>query len=90
MPAIVIKTDGTAKFIDPENGYEFSLKELQGYVGGSIERVPRTAPHEVWVNEEGRVHNLPLNPAASNIVGQPLVGDVILFENCKLGDEKHW
>jgi hypothetical protein len=87
MNAILLKTDGTARVISPDNGKRFTLKELQGFVGGYIERAPYTAPHEIWVDEEGLLKGKPLNVAASAIAKRPLAGDAVLFEESEWGDD---
>jgi len=72
--------------VSPENGKEFTLGELQAYVGGLIELVPLrrdirgTEPNwrEMYVNEEGLLHNLKVNPTASILSGRTIVGDAII------------
>ena len=65
-----------AEEVRPADGKKFTLKELQKLVGGFIEHVPHSWP-VAYCNEEGRLHNLPLNPLASQRFQQMLVGDVI-------------
>jgi hypothetical protein len=49
--------------VRPADGVKFSLEELQTAVGGYIEMiVPVTRGHRVYVNEEGAIKRLPLNP----------------------------
>lgn len=48
------------------------LKQLQGAVEGLIETVPHLVKFEgrnceAYCNEEGRLHNLPLNPEATKV-----------------------
>lgn len=60
---------------------ELSLKEMQGLVGGYIELVRVSyhgKTHDMWVNEEGLIHNLSHNLEASSIAGQPIVGNVFI------------
>jgi len=72
--------------VSPANGKEFTLDELQAYVGGLIEPVPLrrdiTGSEENWremyVNEEGLLHNLKVNPTASILSGRTIVGDAII------------
>lgn len=61
----------------PENGADFQLDELKEIVGGWIEIVRCPDDWIMVVNEEGQLLNLPYNPVASLIAGQPIVGDVL-------------
>ena len=75
----LFKTDGTSEKALPANGTDYTLEELQGMVGGLIEvvRVPNKPSMILIVNEEGLLHNLPPNPMATGIAGQPIVGDAV-------------
>ena len=72
--------------VSPANGKEFTLDELQGYVGGLIEPVPLRRDiagseenwREMYVNEEGLLNNLKVNPTASILSGRTIVGDAII------------
>lgn len=46
---------------------EPSLKTLQGHVGGFIEWVRLPFPVTAYVNEEGKLLNLPFNPLATSL-----------------------
>lgn len=61
----------------PVNGTNFQLEELKEIVGGWIEIVRCPDDWIMVVNEEGQLLNLPYNPIASLIAGQPIVGDVL-------------
>jgi len=80
MQDTIIKADGTVTSTSPTNtrkGYD--LNTLQGIVGGYIEIVHTRIPGVILViNEEGLLKDLPLNLAASQCAGQPIVGDVLL------------
>ena len=78
--AMYIKADGTEKDVGPNEGDEFSLKELQGYVGGYIELVHLPSGKILVVNEDGLWKNLKQNMRASVLARQPIVGDCILIE----------
>lgn len=52
MRPTFIKTDGTCVDVMPKNGSDFSLKELQTFVGGYIE-VLRLSPTQIMVCNEG-------------------------------------
>lgn len=75
----IFKTDGTSEKVPPTNGTDYTLEELQKMVGGYIEvvRVPHKPSMILIVNEEGLLHNLPPNPMATGIAGQPIVGNAV-------------
>ncbi len=78
-----MKADGTTEAVAPKNGESFKLKELQAFVGGSIEiAYPRSRRYwgQILVcNEEGLLRSdFVVNAEATRIMGSPLVGDVLL------------
>ena len=82
MKGRIIYVDGREEFIEPKNGTDFTLEELQTIVDGQIEIVQIGDESIMVVNEEGRLLNLPHNYTASritsalgivNIVGTALV-----------------
>lgn len=90
--AHIIYPDATLKEVQPKNGKDFQLEELQEIVGGYIEIVSqlRTNTGEILViNEEGKLIGLPYNDVASLLyVGfppDPIVGTVLL---CKKSEVK--
>jgi len=79
----LIKTDGTILEIEPKNKPCFSLKEMQGFVGGYIECVYLTDDKIMVVNEEGKLNGLPLNTVATKMYNNPhdiIVGNVIVLD----------
>lgn len=52
--AILFDTKGGAKGVFPANGTDFTLEELQGFVGGYIEIIDITDKVIMVVNEEGK------------------------------------
>lgn len=85
LVAIVIETDG--RIHDLERAAEKpTLEELHKAVGGYIEVVRIGTPYTLMiVNEEGLIHELPLNPLASSLYGaerhgQVIVGPAILID----------
>ena len=82
--AIWYKASGETQEVAPKNGKKFSLEELQGYVGGSIELVPDIMGKRkelVFCNEEGKLLGLELNREATLKYAPPgdvLVGDVLV------------
>jgi len=79
--ARIIHVDGTEK----ELAGKPSLEELQKAVGGYIEvaEIPGSSKILV-VNEEGLLQQLPLNPSASAMALQLIVGDVVLCNRADL------
>ena len=78
--AMHIKANGEEESVSPNEGGEFSLKELQGYVDGYIELVYLSNGKILVVNEDGLWKNLKPNMRASVLARQPIVGDCILIE----------
>ena len=69
--AELIKANGARKSINPKNGTDFSLGELQGYVGGYIEPVCLPDGNMLVVNEEAFLSkDRKFNKAASDIAEQ--------------------
>lgn len=66
MSDILIK-DGTKRPIAPMNGTDYSLKEMQNYVGGPIETL-RVGEKIMVVNEEGKIRNMIPNRVASGMI----------------------
>tara|TARA_B100000214_G_C23954340_1_gene622021 strand:- start:1287 stop:1511 length:225 start_codon:yes stop_codon:yes gene_type:complete len=56
-----------------------SLEEAQKAVGGFVEVLP-VQDGQLLVNEEGLILSLPSNPSASQIAGQPIVGNALLLK----------
>ncbi len=83
----LIKANGEESEVKPSNGKEFSLKEMQTFVGGYIEIV-RTFDHKnlLIVNEDGKGLELPINQVATKLyngeesIFDEIVGDVLVAE----------
>ena len=98
--AMHIKSDGTIIPVKPENGKNFSLDELNKFVGGYMEIVRLQAGHVglievkpgdlMIVNDNGLRLELPLNRTATAMywLGRnsvdPVVGDVLLCKNSQV------
>ena len=76
-----IKANSEIIEVKPTNGTDFSLEELQGFVGGYIEIVYLDSERIMVVNEEGIINDLPFNEKASSIVGQLIAGDVLVCKS---------
>lgn len=73
-----IKTNGETIEVEPKNGTDYSLEELQGFVGGYIEIVRIDDERLMVVNEEGKLNELPINSMATYLVRELIVGDVLV------------
>jgi len=77
------KIDGTSNVISPPPDGVFTFKELQGFVGGSIEMIFLDKNSVMIVNEEG-MGKLPLNANATRVYQDILAkrnppGDAAIF-----------
>lgn len=83
--ATLIKADGTKREVSPANGKEFSLEEMQGFVGGDIQIVTLPSGDEMVLAEEGKLLGMPVNTEAT-LMARPagiapndlVVGDVLV------------
>lgn len=82
--AQIIKTTGEIIETEPSNGTDFSLTELQAVVGGFIEVVHLPDGRLMVVNDEGKLNGLPVNPKASELYPDIIVGDVLVCEHYEI------
>lgn len=86
MRAVLYKADGNTCYVEPKNGTDFTLEELQGFVGGYIEVVSIDSTTIMVVNEEGKMLGLDFNITATAIYNDLcgssdcIVGDVLLCD----------
>jgi len=78
MSSKIIYTTGDEREIMPQNDKCFSLKEMQDIVGGYIEIVFLRDKECMVVNEEGKIKNLPINGAATEIIKNNGIVDIIM------------
>ena len=82
--AILIKANGRKKTVSPDNNTDFSLKELQKYVGGSIQMVQTKDDRIIVMNEEGKIKKLLPNKRATKLYEYGeydyIVGDVLVVQ----------
>ena len=82
--AIHIKTSGEIIQVEPKNGTDFQLDELQAFVGGHIEMAQTKDGRYLIANEEGLRKKLPFNALATDyyIYGNQseIVGDVLICD----------
>jgi hypothetical protein len=82
--AYFIKTDGELIPVSPKNKVDFSLEELQSFVGGLIEFIYLKDGRIMVVNEDGIRNELEVNKNASILYLQTnrwiemIVGDVLV------------
>jgi hypothetical protein len=80
--AEVMHTDGTIERVLPA-GNRWELHELQNLVGGFIQLVHLPPAHGVdrcaLVNEDGHHLQLTINPGASLLLGQMIVGPAVII-----------
>lgn len=87
MKAVYIKCDGTRTGITPKNGIDFSLEELQKYVGGYIEII-NVFSQIMIIDDEGKLKGKEINPVATQLArtsqsimpNDCIVGDVVVCE----------
>jgi hypothetical protein len=82
--AMLLRADGSAEMLQPPNGVNWQLAELQTLVGGYIE-VGRTIDGKYLVlDEEGKLKRKPLNIAATRLYQygrhDPIVGDAVVID----------
>jgi len=90
--AKLIPTSGPVREVAPGTGPTFELIELQQIVGGYIEAL-RLGALWLFLNEDGKRLNLPLNERATALMrgriadDDWIVGDVILCSPTEAGEE---
>lgn len=81
--AVHITTGGKVELVQPHNGKEFSLEELQAFVGGHIEHIRIPHGRYMYCNEEGKLNGLGVNLNATKISGifphDIIVGDAVVM-----------
>lgn len=66
--AHILYADFGLEEVEPKNGTDFSLEEMQSIVGGYIEIVDLNDSQCLVVNEEGKCEHLPYNAIATNVL----------------------
>lgn len=67
--AQLIYANGRVENVSPKNGTDFTLEELNEFVGGYIEIVYLNDGRLMVVNEEGKLKALPINVRATALYG---------------------
>lgn len=82
--AQLIKVNGETIDVTPTNNTNFTLEELQKYVGGIIQIVGTKKGLLMVINEEGKLFNLQKNHIATGLYeyGEEdiVVGDVVIID----------
>jgi hypothetical protein len=99
--AKLYKTDGTVEEVKPEGKGPFTLKELQEFVGGTIDIVYLPSGRQMIVNDEGKLIGLSVNEKATEewkkefpIEQYPInndgliVGDALIAEDQDMREEE--
>jgi hypothetical protein len=92
--ATLIPAHGVPHDVAPAHGGHFTLRELQAVVGGYIEAIPTPDGRIMFLNENGKHLQLPLNHEATARVrhwllpGDVIVGDVLLCTRREAGEEE--
>jgi hypothetical protein len=79
--ALLIPAFGESRPVKPANGETFTLEELQRFVGGYIQHlwIPGNADKLViFVNEDGKREQLPINHTATAIMISVLLPDDVI------------
>lgn len=88
--AKIYKVNGEILDIEPKNGSDFSLEELQGIVHGYIEVLHLNDNEIMVLNEEGKCKNLGINIMATSLIlcagyrYDFIVGDVLVCKSDEL------
>ena len=87
----LIKANGEQTQVQPEHGEQWTLRELQAFVGGYIQILGLPDGRAMVVNEEGMIEGLPRNDTATvlaynaSVSHRGIVGDVLVCEPGALG-----
>lgn len=86
--ARIIKTNGEIIPVEPKNGTDFQLNEMQEIVGGYIQLfyLMNDEGEVIVMNEDGKFAGLPVNDKATELAekslfpGDYIVGDVLVCD----------
>lgn len=88
--AKIYKADGSMVEVEPKNGKDFGLKEMQAIVGGYIEIIDLLDGTFMVLNEEGKLIGLPYNNMATIMFRKAhhtfdyVVGDVLVCDKSQI------
>lgn len=82
--ATMYRADGAVEALQPPNGVNWELAELQTLVGGYIEVVVTHDGKYLVIDEEGKLKQKPVNAEATKLyrygAHDPIVGDAIVID----------
>jgi hypothetical protein len=87
--AQILRANGTRGTIEPHNGTDFTLDEVRAIVGGRVELISLYDGRIMLINEEGKLHDLPLNVEATRLFlverggDDVIVGDALVCEDAQ-------
>jgi hypothetical protein len=83
--AKIIKANGDTQEVEPKNGTDFSLKEVQKIVGGYMQLLATKDGKIMVIDEDGKLKQKPKNKEATKlyIYGEHdhIVGDALICEH---------
>ena len=77
MQSVIIMADGLQKKVDPANGTDFSIDELNEFVDGYIE-ILHIGDKLLVCNKEGKLKNLQYNATATCLINAAGIKDYIV------------
>lgn len=77
MQSVIFMASGSIKIVDPANGKDFSLEELNEIVDGYIE-ILHIGDKLLVYNEEGKLQNLQYNATATCLINAAGIKDYIV------------
>jgi hypothetical protein len=87
MASLLDPESGERTQVEPANGVDFTLEEMQGFVGGWIEIVRLSPFHGdklMVVDEEGLNKDLSINLVASSMADRPIVGPALVVDSSQV------
>jgi hypothetical protein len=82
--AMLLRADGSAEMLQPPNGVNWNIVELQTLVGGFIEVRGTIDGKFLVIDDEGKLKRKPLNIAATRVYlygrSDVIVGDAVLID----------
>jgi hypothetical protein len=86
--ATLIQPDGGETTVEPRNGSDFQLDELQGFIGGGcIELVYLPDGSLMVIDEEGKLKGFTPNPVATMLYDNPddiIVGPALVCKQSEV------
>ena len=86
--ARIIRVDGEVIEVEPANGREFTLAEMEKLVGGEVDVIRTDMDASMAVDGNARAKGLDLNRRASVMAGQFVIGPAVLLDRREFLAEK--